>query len=59
MTDEPRHGGMNEAVMVRADDEMIYFEALGMQSYGNSTDRLTFQGGAELFCELFIRPVQS
>jgi hypothetical protein len=59
MTDEPRHGGMNEAVMVRADDEMIYFEAMGMQSYGNSKDRLTFQGAAELFWELFIRPLQS
>ena len=59
MTDEPRHGGMNEAVLVRADDEMIYFEALGMQSYGNSKDRLTFQGAAELFWELFIRPLQA
>ena len=59
MTDEPRHGGMNEAVMVRADDEMIYFEALGMQAYENSKDRLTFQGAAELFWELFIRPLQS
>ena len=59
MTDEPRHGGMNEAVMVRADDEMTYFEAMGMQSYGNSKGRLTFQGAAELFWELFIRPLQS
>jgi hypothetical protein len=59
MTDEPRHGGMNEAVMVRADEEMIYFEAMGMQSYGNSKNRLTFQGAAELFWELFIRPLQS
>jgi hypothetical protein len=59
MTDEPRHGGMNEAVMVRADDEMIYFEALGMQAYESSKDRLTFQGAAELFWELFIRPLQS
>ena len=59
MTDEPRHGGMNEAVMVRADEETIYFEALGMQSYGNNKDRLTFQGAAELFWELFIRPLQS
>jgi hypothetical protein len=58
MTDEPRHGGMNEAVIVRADDEMIYFEALGMQSYGNSKDRLTFQGAAELFWQLFMRPLQ-
>jgi hypothetical protein len=33
MTDEPRHGGMNEAVYAKADDQMLYFEALGMQSY--------------------------
>lgn len=59
MTDEPRQGGMNEAVMVRADDQMIYFEALGMQSYGDRKDKLTFQGAAELFWELFIQPLQS
>jgi hypothetical protein len=59
MTDEPRHGGMNEAVLVKADDQMIYFEALGMQSFGNSKEKLTFQGAAELFWEIFIRPLQS
>jgi hypothetical protein len=59
MTDEPRHGGMNEAVLVKADDQMIYFEALGMQSFGNSKDKLTFQGAAELLWEIFIRPLQS
>jgi len=59
MTDEPRHGGMNEAVMVKTDDQMIYFEALGMQSFGNSKEKLTFQGAAELFWEIFIRPLQS
>jgi len=59
MTDEPRHGGMNEAVLVRTDEQMIYFEALGMQSYGNSKEKLTFQGAAELFWEIFIRPLQS
>jgi hypothetical protein len=59
MTDEPRHGGMNEAVLVKADDQMIYFEALGMQSFGNSKDKLTLQGAAELFWEIFIRPLQS
>ena len=30
MSDEPR-GGMNEAVSVKADDQTLYFEALGMQ----------------------------
>lgn len=59
MTDEPRHGGMNEAVFVKADDQMLYFEALGMQSYGREKEKLTFQGAAELFWDLFIRPLQS
>lgn len=59
MTDEPRHGGMNEAVLVKADDQMIYFEALDMQSFGNRKEKLTFQGAAELFWEIFIRPLQS
>ena len=59
MTDEPRHGGMNEAVLVKTDDQMIYFEALGMQSFGNSKEKLTFQGAAELFWEIFIRALQS
>jgi hypothetical protein len=59
MTDEPRHGGMNEAVLVRTDDQMIYFEALGMQSYTSSKEKLTFQGAADLFWEIFIRPLQS
>jgi hypothetical protein len=58
MTDEPRYGGMNEAVYVKADDQTLYFEALGMQSYGSDTDKLTFQGAAELFWGLFIRPLQ-
>jgi len=31
MTDEPRHGSMNEAVSVKADDQMLYFEPMGMQ----------------------------
>jgi hypothetical protein len=58
MSDEPR-GGMNEAVSVKADDQTLYFEALGMQGYGREKEKLTFQGAAELFWELFIRPLQS
>ncbi|WP_263351051.1 hypothetical protein [Acidicapsa acidisoli] len=59
MTDEPRHGGMNESVSVKADDQSLYFEALGMQSYGGRKDNLSFEGAAELFWEIFIRPIQS
>jgi hypothetical protein len=59
MTDEPLHGGMNEAVYVKNDDQAIYFEILGMQSYGERGEKLTFEGAAELFWKLFIRPLQS
>jgi hypothetical protein len=59
MTDEPRHGSMNEAVSVKADDQMLYFEPMGMQSFGRDKDKLTIQGAAELFWEIFVRPLQA
>jgi hypothetical protein len=55
MDDSPRHAGMNEAVYVKSDKQSLYFEALGMQS---SREKLTMQGAAELFWEIFIRPLQ-
>lgn len=58
MTDEPRHGSNNEAVYVKADDQRLYFETLGMQSHGGKQEKLTFQGAAELFWDLFIQPLQ-
>jgi hypothetical protein len=58
MTDDARFGGMNEAVSVKADDQMLYFEPLGMQSYGRHKEKFTFQGAAEFFWELFIQPLQ-
>jgi TIR domain len=59
MTDEPRQGSMNEAIYVKADEQMLYFEALGIQSFGRGKEKLTFEGAAELFWDLFIRPLQS
>jgi hypothetical protein len=58
MTDEPRYGGMNEGLYVKADDQTLYFEALGMQSYGDRKEKLTFQGASELLWNLFIGPLQ-
>lgn len=58
MTDEPLSGGMNEAVYVKNDDQSMYFESLGMQSYGTKQGKLSFEGVAELFWEIFIRPLQ-
>jgi hypothetical protein len=50
---------MSEAVYVKADDQRLYFEAPGIRSYGSGKEKLTFQGAAELFWDLFIRPLQS
>ncbi|HLH36200.1 MAG TPA: toll/interleukin-1 receptor domain-containing protein [Alloacidobacterium sp.] len=59
MDDNPRHGGMNEAVSVKADDQTLYFQSLGMQSYGRrDKEKLSPQGAAELFWDLFIQPLQ-
>lgn len=56
--DEPQHGGMNQAIYVKADGQSMYFEPLGMQPYGGRREKLTFEGAAELFWALFIRPLQ-
>jgi hypothetical protein len=53
MTDEPGHGGTNEAVFVKTDDQMIYFEVLGMQSSSQNNEKLTFSGGGGTFLEYF------
>src|SRR5947199_2951029 len=43
MDDNPRHGGTNEAVSVKADDQTLYFQSLGMQSYGREKEKLSPQ----------------
>ena len=58
ITDAPIHGGMNEAVYVKADEQALFFEPLGMQPYGRNRDKLTHQGAAELFWSIFIGPLQ-
>ena len=60
MDDSPRGNSMNEAVYVRNDDQSLYFEMLGMQFYGNNgdKDKLSPQGAAEHFWEIFVRPMQ-
>ena len=58
MSDEHPGHGMNEALYVKSDDQTMYFEPLGMQAYGREKEKLTFQGAAEVFWEIFIRPLQ-
>ena len=50
---------MNEAVSVKSDDQTLYFQALGMQSYGRrEKEKLSPQGAAKIFWDLFIQPLQ-
>lgn len=60
MDDNPRQGSMNESVSVKSDEQSLYFQALGMASIGGSREKqkLTSQGAAETFWELFIKPLQ-
>jgi hypothetical protein len=58
MTDDQQNSGMNEALYVKADSYSMYFEPLGMQSFGGKRDKLTFEGAAELFWMIFIGPLQ-
>jgi hypothetical protein len=57
MRDDAR-SGFNESLSVENDDQSLYFKALGMQSSSRSADKLSFQGAAEFFWDLFIRPIQ-
>jgi TIR domain len=58
--DDTLSSGMNEAVYAKADDQTLYFESLGMQSFGTGRgEKLSHQGAAELFWGLFIQPLQS
>ena len=46
-------GGFNESLSVDADAEGIYLRPLGM-AMRQSSGRLTFEGAAELYWEMFI-----
>ena len=60
MNDAPLNGTMNEAVTVKNDDQSLYFESFGLQSFGgpDRKKRLAAEGAAELFWDIFIRPLQ-
>ncbi|MGA2535404.1 MAG: toll/interleukin-1 receptor domain-containing protein [Terracidiphilus sp.] len=59
MSDDPHQSGMNEALYVKADSQSMYFEPLGMQSYGQTREKLTYEGAAELLWAVFIGPLQN
>lgn len=50
---------MNEQLTVNADDQTLFLSAIGMPMMGNPQDtKLTFEGAAEYYWALLIRPLQ-
>jgi hypothetical protein len=49
---------INESLTVDADDQSIYLKTMGMMSYGQDDRKLSPEGGAELYWENLIRPLQ-
>jgi hypothetical protein len=56
-----RDNGCNESLSVKADDQILYLEPMGMSMMyrrRDSDQRLSMEGGAELFWGLLIEPLQ-
>src|SRR5437870_1220148 len=58
MNDDAHTNSFNESLLVEADDQALYIKPLAMQSYGRSSDKLSFQGAAEFLWSLFIASLQ-
>jgi hypothetical protein len=55
------NGSFNESLSVEHDDQALYLKSLGMstmRSGGREEKKLSMEGGAELYWELFIEPLQ-
>ena len=47
-------GSFNELLSVEVSDDGLFLKAMGMASYGRTSNRLTFEGGAELYWSLLM-----
>ena len=57
--DKTDDGSINESMAVKADDQSLYLQALGMPtSRGADEGKLSFEGAAEYYWSLFIQALQ-
>jgi hypothetical protein len=59
--DNPDDGSYNENLSVDLDEQTLYLKPLGMSMMGRGgrqEGKLSFEGGAELYWDLFISPLQ-
>lgn len=58
-TDRGSDNSFNESMSVEDDAEGLFLKTMGMSSLGNDKEaHLTFEGAAECYWDLFIRPLQ-
>lgn len=58
-SDNADNNGMNEQLTAGADDQTQFLSAMGLPIMGNQQDaKLTFEGAAEYYWSLLIRPLQ-
>lgn len=59
ISDQPRDNSMNEGLSVKADDQCLYFEAMGMpMSNHKNINHLSEQGAAEYLWSLLMERIQ-
>jgi hypothetical protein len=51
-------GGFNECLTMEADKEGIFMRPLGFSMHGERQSRLTFQGGAEFYWDMFMKAMR-
>ena len=59
--DSADNGSYNENITIEHDDQTLYLKPLGMSMMGRGgrqEGKLSREGGAELYWELFIEPLQ-
>ncbi|WP_245501289.1 hypothetical protein [Lichenibacterium minor] len=59
MSDRSDGSSFNESLSVAHDDQGLFLQPLGMASLGRrDSKKLTFEGAAELYWDMLIRPLQ-
>lgn len=51
-------GGYNECLTVHADNERMYLNSTGMATHSSGEKHLTLEGAAELYWDIFMKPLR-
>ncbi|KAB6717012.1 hypothetical protein C8029_06445 [Roseobacter sp. TSBP12] len=58
-TENADTNGFNENLTVEADEQTLYLRSMGMAHFGQNRDqKLTFEGAAETYWQMFVQPLQ-